>query len=160
MKKYIVFLFVVLAMLAMSVSAYAANTPDLTKYTVSYSTEGDTLVITNTYTTEKKDIPVSKVWNDDSDRDKYRPTSVCVELKANNVVVDNHTLTGTGNTWTYTFTDKVVYNKGEEINYSVAENGTTCTALPVPTNENTCLLAGGSWASDTCTMPTPPTPAP
>ena len=156
MKKSIVLFFVVTVIMVTSISAFAANSADITKYTVTYETGTDgELIIKNTYSPEKKSIPVAKVWDDDSNRDNYRPASICVELKANGIVVDNHTLNGEGNTWTYVFADKVKFNKGEEIEYTVAENGVTCTALPTPTTENVCLLSGGSWAESTCTMPTP-----
>ena len=154
MKKFILLLAVCAMFVVTASSVFAANSPDITKYTATYSTGSNgELIITNTYSVAKKDISVIKQWDDDSNRDNYRPLSVCVELKANGIVVDNYTLSGTGNSWSYVFTNKVVYNEGTEITYSVSENGLTCTALPTPTDQNTCQLSGGNWNSSKCTMP-------
>ena len=155
MKKSIVFIIVAAVLMITAMSAFAANEPDMNKYEVTYHTgENGELIIRNTYKPQMKSIPVIKEWEDDSNRDNYRPASICVELRANDVVVDNHTLNGEGNTWTYTFENKVVFNRGETITYTVSENGMTCEALETPSTENVCLLAGGSWADNTCTMPT------
>lgn len=154
-NKFVIFSILIVVFAFSAISAFAANSPDLSKYTVTYETgQNGELVVINSYTPETKEITIQKQWNDDSNRDGYRPTSICVELKANNVVVDNHTLTGTGNDWSYTFTDKVVYNHGEAITYSANENGTACTALATPTDQNTCLLAGGAWDGIACTLQT------
>ncbi len=156
MKKSIV-LFAVIAVFvltAASAFAQAQNTADISQYTdVSYSVGSNgELIITNTHIPEKKNISIEKVWDDDDNRDNFRPASVCVELLANNVVVDNHTVTGTGNTWSYTFENRVVYNRGTLIEYSVNENGVTCASLPAPADENTCLLSGGAWNGSACAM--------
>ena len=156
MKKSIVLsaVIAVFVLTAASAFAQAQNSADLSQYTeVRYSTGSNgELIITNIHVPQKKNISIEKVWDDDDNRDNYRPSSVCIELLANNVVVDNHTVTGSGNTWSYTFEDKVVYNQGSLIEYSVNENGTACSALPTPSDQNTCLLAGGAWNGSACSM--------
>ena len=159
MSKKILVLMAVMAMFVLTATAAFAqttNSPDLSQYTVEYSTDGDTLVITNTHVLELVDIPILKRWEDDNNRDGYRPTSLCVELKANGVVVYNYELTGTGNDWTYTFTNKVKNNQGTEITYTVAENGVTCSAITY--DASNCVLAGGAMNGTTCEFPTNTTP--
>ena len=82
-------------------------------------------VITNSHTPEKISIPVKKVWEDNDNQDGKRPTNITITLKANGEEVDGKTvqLKGTGNEWTYTFTDLPKYANGSEIQYSVEETG-------------------------------------
>ena len=161
MNKKLFMLMAVMAMFVLTATAAFAqttNSPDLSQYTVSYSKDGDTLVITNTHVLELVDIPIQKVWADDENRDGYRPDSICVELKANGTTVYNYQLSGTTSTWTYTFEDKVKFNQGSEITYTVAENGVTCSAITY--DATNCVLAGGAMNGTTCEFPTNTTPAP
>lgn len=81
--------------------------------------------ITNTHEPETTSVAVTKVWDDDGDRDGVRPPAVVIELLANGVVADtcyltNSTATG-ADTWTHTFTDLPKYENGQEIAYTVQE---------------------------------------
>ena len=79
-------------------------------------------VITNTYTPEKIDIPVTKVWNDNNNQDQLRPTEIKVTLLADGTPVDGKTLTlNEGNGWKGTFEDLPKFKDGEEIEYTVRE---------------------------------------
>ena len=78
-------------------------------------------VITNKREVEKTEVPVTKVWDDDSDRDGLRPESIKVKLLANGTEVAVATLTGENNKWTYTFENLNVYAGGEAINYTLEE---------------------------------------
>ena len=160
-KKFLV-LMAVMAMFVLTATAAfaqtATNSPDLSKYTVTYSKDGDTLVITNTHVLELVNVPIQKVWDDDENRDGYRPDSICVELKANGTTVYNYQLSGATSTWTYTFENKVRFNQGSEITYTVAENGVTCSAITY--DSSNCVLAGGAMNGATCEFPTNTTPTP
>src|SRR5699024_7027151 len=79
-----------------------------------------TIIITNSYTPEVTDIPVTKVWDDDEDRDRIRPNNVMVILLADGNIAGGTVLNEAGN-WEHTFTNLPVYENGNEITYSVTE---------------------------------------
>ena len=97
-------------------------------YTVSedevegYETSIDGYNITNTHEPETMKISVTKVWDDANNIDGLRPGSVTVNLLADGEKVKEAVITGTGNHWTYTFTDLPVYADGEKVVYTVQEN--------------------------------------
>jgi len=64
---------------------------------------------------------VTKIWDDDNDRDGIRPTSLTLILKANGEKYKEITLTGTGNYWTYEFYDLPLYINGKRVTYTVEE---------------------------------------
>ena len=70
------------------------------------------------------DIPVTKTWNDNNDKDGNRPDSITVRLYADGVEVDSHVLTAAEN-WAYTFVEKPRYKEDNktEIVYSINEDG-------------------------------------
>ena len=71
---------------------------------------------------ETVDIPVVKVWNDNSNQDGNRPAEVTVRLYANGAQVDTAALND-GNGWQYTFTEKPRYDEyGKELEYSITED--------------------------------------
>ena len=95
--------------------------------------------VTNSYTPETVELTVTKEWKDDENRDRIRPDSVKVSLKANGEVVSykagNTQNNKTGddaegetefelneaNKWTYTFSDLPKYSGGIEIAYTISE---------------------------------------
>ncbi len=88
-----------------------------------YRTEAPTAEPTPEPTPEilKTDIPVTKSWIDDNNRDGNRPSSVTVFLYADGTPVDQAVL-DEGNGWAYTFTEKDRTNRdGSEIIYTVRE---------------------------------------
>ena len=86
-----------------------------------YTTTVNGLTITNTHVPETTQMSVSKVWDDDNNRDGIRPNSVIVHL----LVDGNHTglqvTLSAANGWTYTWTDLAKYADGVAINYTVYE---------------------------------------
>lgn len=108
-------------------------------YTVSYKTEGNTTVITNTRDEplppgEPLDITVRKVWSNDDPKD--RPTSVTVTLYDGSDPYDSVRL-GAWNNWTYTWKDESARGnwqvnetnipRGYTPSYSVSDNVVTVT---------------------------------
>ena len=110
-------------------------------YTVSYKTEGNTTIITNTKDTptpptpsEPLDITVRKVWSNDNL--KERPDSVTVTLYNGDVAYDSVRL-GEWNNWSYSWKDPSAYGnwqviesnipKGYVPSYSVSGNVVTIT---------------------------------
>ena len=73
-------------------------------YVDSYPNErGDfSLIVKNTHEAAKKDITVTKVWDDKNNQDGIRPASITVNLLADGEVVATAELTAEGG-WTYTF---------------------------------------------------------
>jgi hypothetical protein len=67
-------------------------------------------------------VTVTKVWSDYNNADNTRPGSITVRLLRNNATYDDHTLTGTGNTWSYTWNNLPLYDaNGVRYTYTVAE---------------------------------------
>ncbi|MGM9941378.1 MAG: Cna B-type domain-containing protein [Bulleidia sp.] len=137
--------------------SYRVSEEEVSDYTASYSTEN--YDITNTHNVEKKSITVNKVWDDNSNQDGIRPTSVSVSLLADNVPVKTVTIHPNENgIWSYTFEDLDVYCKGNEIAYSVVENnvregysadistsGNVVTIINTHTPETTTVSGTKSW---------------
>lgn len=78
------------------------------------------------------DIPVTKTWNDNNNKDGNRPDSITVRLYADGVEVDNHVLTA-GENWSYTFTEKPHYKEDNktEIVYTVNEDAVAMYAKEI-----------------------------
>ena len=78
------------------------------------------------------DIPVTKTWNDNNDKDGNRPESITVRLYADGVEVDSHVLTA-AEKWSYTFTDKPRYQEDNktEIAYTVNEDAVAMYAKDI-----------------------------
>ena len=90
--------------------------------------EQETVEITYYYTFNKQDITVRKVWNDNGNIAGKRPTSIKVELKNGNsvlqeVVLSSNNVSGSDvNVWEATLNNLDIYNvNGEKINYTVDE---------------------------------------
>ena len=80
--------------------------------------------VTNTFKipTETISVKADKHWADNSNQAKKRPTSIILRLKNGAEIVEDKTLTGTRNDWTYTFENVPKYNQfGNEVNYSLEE---------------------------------------
>ena len=94
-------------------------------------TEGKDLTATNKV--KNIDISVTKVWDDESDKDKVRPDSITVKLMNGSTVVKTATLTkkdnassSDSNKWTYKFEDLPVYDiNNKAIKYTVVEDEVT-----------------------------------
>lgn len=70
------------------------------------------------------DISVGKVWNDDNDRDGYRPESITVNLFADGEKIDSRVVDGTGgDNWNVTFKNlPKEHEDGTDIRYTVKES--------------------------------------
>ena len=94
--------------------------------------ESEVVEVTYYYTYNKQDITVQKVWNDNNDEAKKRPTSIKVELKNGNNVVQEVVLSSANasvsetstdaNIWKATLNNIDIYDvNGQKINYTVDE---------------------------------------
>ena len=82
------------------------------------------LTVTNTFTqdTTKVNVPVTKVWVDNEEQSSRRPESVMIVLKANGAEKERYELSGSGDTWNYTFEGLPKYDEHNNIiNYTVEE---------------------------------------
>ncbi len=165
---------VLVLLLCTAASAFAApgdttqNQPSLSSYdTPEYAepvvdTSGNhTLTITNTHEPEVVDVIVTKIWDDDDNRDNLRPDNICVTLTAaaNDGAatgeVYNYTLSTSDadanddNQWSHTFEDLVKFYDGYQIAYTVAEADGTCPSITY--TQTNCVLSGGKWENSACT---------
>ena len=79
------------------------------------------VTMTDKYSSETREVTVTKVWDDKDNYEGLRPASVTVILKADNEEIASIELND-DNGWTYTWKDLDVYNKGTKIEYVVEEN--------------------------------------
>ena len=90
-----------------------------------YDPELGILTVPNTPTTTT--VNVEKIWDDESNKNSTRPTSVVYQLykRVNGtpsaVTGKTLTLNGSGNTWTGSFTDLPAYEDGYEVTYYIRE---------------------------------------
>ena len=114
--------------------------------------------VTNTFTVpnDKIEVQVNKVWDDNSNANAKRPTSIKYVLSGNTLTKEQ---TVTGNTtsnedWSYKFTDLPKYNaQGNEIVYTVAEQEATTDGLKFYSNEITGEYKTGITITNTFTIP-------
>ncbi len=97
----------------------------------------DGFTITNAHTNITRDLTVEKVWQDSSNNDGKRPTSITIRLykviDKEFVEVPNTTVTltsanaTTNDNWTYTYKNLPKYENGTEITYIVREDALDST---------------------------------
>ncbi len=105
----------------------------ITRTALVYDEETGTwhLEVTNSHATVMQNITVTKVWDDDNNRDGKRPDSIHLRLEANESAIDGGdvtltkadvTVSANGNTWTYVFEEVPVDESGEPITYTLTES--------------------------------------
>ncbi len=114
--------------------------------------------IENKHNPEITEVKVTKIWDDNSNQDGLRPSEITIKLLADGKVVDQKKLSGTGNTWSYTFTGLDMYAAGKKIIYTVeevkvdnyttsaSEDTLTITNIHIP--EITYLEVTKAWADN------------
>ncbi|MCF0114472.1 MAG: Cna B-type domain-containing protein, partial [Erysipelotrichaceae bacterium] len=85
------------------------------------SVDGKITTLTNSYKPEETEATVKKVWEDKNNQDGKRPASLEVVLKADGVKKTTVTLNA-DNDWSATVKDLPVYDDGNAIVYTWAEN--------------------------------------
>ena len=86
-----------------------------------YTTVVDGYNITNTHTPEKISISGSKTWDDASNQDGKRPSSITVRLFADGKEVTSKEVTANDN-WSWSFENLDKYKDGTEIVYTISED--------------------------------------
>ena len=85
--------------------------------------DNTTKTITNTFVLPEDRISktVTKVWDDDNNKARKRPSSVILQIKNGEIIVASKTVTSALN-WTNEFTDLPKYDEiGQEIEYTIDE---------------------------------------
>lgn len=67
-------------------------------------------------------VTVRKIWSDSNNADGIRPTRIAIQLLRNGTVIDTHNVTGTGNTWTYTWSNLPTRSENGNTNYTYTVN--------------------------------------
>ena len=112
-----------------------ANDPTNTQTVVLVESEEKDPSISTESAIELINISVEKIWNDSENQDGKRPSSVTVNLLANDVKIKDVTLS-TSNGWGYEF-EKLLKNKdGKTIVYTVTENAVSNYTTSITGNEN------------------------
>ena len=106
---------------------YTVTEDTVENYT--HTWEGDNLV--NDYTPGKTEISVSKIWDDDNDRDGARPASVTVKLFADGIDTGKTLTLNAADKWSGDFKDLDEYRDGKKISYTVEEEMTGAYTVAV-----------------------------
>ena len=77
--------------------------------------------ITNSYTPKTTTITGVKTWDDGNNQDGKRPSQITGKLLADEVKVDEKTVTEADG-WQYSFNNLPVYKNGNKIKYAIAED--------------------------------------
>ena len=112
--------------------------------------------VTNTFKipTETISVKADKHWDDNSNQAKKRPTSIILRLKNGAEIVEDKTLTGTGDDWTYTFENVPKYNQfGNEVNYSLEELETNTGDLKFYNKDVAGTYKSGFTVTNTFNVP-------
>ena len=115
--------------------------------------------ITNSHTPGKTSVTATKAWDDGTDADGIRPTSVQLQLYANGVALGAPVAVDAASGWTHTWTNLNEKDAGADIDYTVEEtdvptgytsvtagdatNGFTITNTHVP--ETTDISGTKTW---------------
>lgn len=86
-----------------------------------YSTTIDGATIANSYIPGKTSVTVTKAWDGMNDQDGIRPTSIKVQLYANDKKVGEIVELDETNHWTMTWSDLAEKEAGDKIAYTVEE---------------------------------------
>ena len=85
-------------------------------------TTGTLTTLTNSYSPEKTQAEIRKVWADNNNQDGIRPAALEVQLSNGKIIIATVTLTEAGN-WTAVITDLPKYADGQELVYTWTESG-------------------------------------
>ena len=88
-----------------------------------YTTAIDGTTITNSYTPGKTSITVTKAWADNDNQDGIRPENIKVQLYAGETAQGEEVTLSADNNWTYTWSELDAKKDGQDIVYTVKENG-------------------------------------
>ncbi len=100
---------------------YTVKEDGVDHYSADKTTVANGESITNTHESEKTEIPAKKIWNDNNDQDRIRPTSIMFRLFDGEKEIASKTVTEQED-WAWTFTDLPKNREGKPIEYRVTED--------------------------------------
>ena len=112
---------------------YTVTEDEVPEYTTKIDKAEDgtfTYTVTNSHETEKMQVEVEKIWDDNDNAEGFRPESVTVKLLANGEEAGTATL-NEDNEWKYTWTGLDKNSDGAEIEYTVTEDQLENYKVPV-----------------------------
>lgn len=134
---------------------YSVEENEVSKYTsrIESSLDGYCFVITNSYTPQVKDVKVTKIWDDQEDKDGLRK-DVALTLTGSDGSAYNGVIARDAVEQAFTFTGLPVYSSGKEIAYTLAEDTMDGYSSRISENE------GGFTVTNTRVPETPVTEIP
>ena len=115
------------------------------------SVNGTITTLTNTYTPKVISITGTKVWSDANNQDGIRPTSITINLKVGDQVIDSKVVTADDG-WSFTFTDLPKYANGEEIEYTISENEVTGYTIEITNGEDNSFIVTNTHTPETISV--------
>ena len=118
---------------------YTWTEEDVEGYTAVSSTAGTVTTLTNRHIPATVTLTVQKIWDDDHDRDRIRPSTLAVNLLADGTAVRSVALNA-ANHWKAAVEDLPVYENGKEIAYTWAEESVEGYELTVSADGTATVL--------------------
>ena len=100
---------------------YSVTEVEVDGYSSSVTEKNGNYTIINYRASDKTDVSVAKVWNDNNDSDGIRPVSILVQLYAEGSAIGSQVRLNAANNWTYTWKNLDANKDGRKIEYSVME---------------------------------------
>ena len=103
--------------------SYTVKEHPIDGFVAEYQTQiqGNTINIEVINSIESIEKTVTKVWEDDNNKDNTRPSEISVQLYANDKPIGDVVKLSENNNWSYTWTNLMKFTDGIQINYSVKE---------------------------------------
>ena len=101
--------------------------------------DGYVTTLVNKHTSEVTSITIKKVWDDNNDEDKIRPSQVIISLYANDEKIKTIILNKENN-WQTKIDELPVYKEGENITYKVLEDNVESYTVTINNLENSFIV--------------------
>ena len=103
--------------------AYTVEEVEVKGYTASVAGDAETgYKITNTHAPEKTAISVTKVWDDQDNKDGNRPKEITIRLIADGKDTGKTLILNEANKWSGLFADLDLNKDGKKVEYSISED--------------------------------------
>ena len=133
--------------------AYTVEEVAVSGYTAVVTGDAGTgFTVTNTHESERTNISVTKLWDDQNNKAGSRPQTITIRLLADGEDTGKTLTLSADNKWQGSFTDLEQYQDGKKIVYTISED---------PVSGYTTTITGDAETGFTVTnkMPTPPAPS-
>ena len=127
--------------------------PVPSRYTVAITGDATEFTVTNTYTPETINIPVTKVWNDNNNQDGKRATEVTIKLLADGVETGKTLVLNESNSWKGTFTGLPKKANGVDIVYTIKEEPVPSGYTVAITGDTTGFTVTNTYSPEKINIP-------